>query len=193
MASETTFDHWKVFFSWGKVRKRALTQNSLVARFSNFLWWLVSNLPKNGTNLRPGEFFWVFSLLSQCVSDLATWSHLLHGFLCAFSMWRRLTILNLVLEVALFALKTNLVFFLYVVPHFLPCFPVNSHREHCTRGIIFASGHVLPFFAKRTEEARGRWDFCSELLEEAVSWTGFSPIVAIRDSKSSIWKLYWSN
>ena len=106
--------------------------------------------------LDPVNFFWVFSLLSHCVSDLATWSHLLHGFLCAFSMWRRLTILNLVLEVALFALKTNLVFFLYVVPHFLPCFPVNSHREHCTRGIIFASGHVLPFFAKRTEEARGR-------------------------------------
>ena len=27
MASETTFDHWKVVFSQGKVRKRALTQN----------------------------------------------------------------------------------------------------------------------------------------------------------------------
>ena len=33
MASETTFDHWKVVFSWGKVRKRALTQNPLMGRF----------------------------------------------------------------------------------------------------------------------------------------------------------------
>ena len=64
--------------------------------------------------------------------------------------------LELGLEVALFALKINLVFFLYVVPHFLPLFSLNSHREHCTRGIIFASGRVIPFFAKRTGEARGR-------------------------------------
>ena len=33
MASETTFDHWKVVFSWGKVRKRALTQNPLNGGF----------------------------------------------------------------------------------------------------------------------------------------------------------------
>ena len=33
MASETTFDHQKVVFSGGKVRKRALTQNPLVGGF----------------------------------------------------------------------------------------------------------------------------------------------------------------
>ena len=39
MASETTFDHWKVFFSWGKVRKRARTFEALMARFCKFFWW----------------------------------------------------------------------------------------------------------------------------------------------------------
>ena len=33
LVSETTFDHWKVVFSRGKVRKRALTQNSLIGGF----------------------------------------------------------------------------------------------------------------------------------------------------------------
>ena len=33
MASETTFDHWKVFFSWRKVRKRALIFQDGMARF----------------------------------------------------------------------------------------------------------------------------------------------------------------
>ena len=35
LASETTFDHWKVIFSRGKVRKRALTFLALKARFLN--------------------------------------------------------------------------------------------------------------------------------------------------------------
>ena len=33
MASETTFDHWKVVFSWGKVRKRALLDLHFLNRF----------------------------------------------------------------------------------------------------------------------------------------------------------------
>ena len=59
-------------------------------------------------------------------------------------------------NIALFALKINLVFFSLWSLISLPCFPVSSHREHCNRGIIFASGRVIPFFAKRTGEARGR-------------------------------------
>ena len=79
-----------------------------------------------------------------------------HGFLCAFSMWRRLTILYLVLKSHSLHLKSvSCSFCMWSLISF-PCFPVNSHREHCTRGIIFASGRVLPFFAKRTEEASKR-------------------------------------
>ena len=33
MASETTIDHWKVVFSWGKVRKTRFSQNPLNSRF----------------------------------------------------------------------------------------------------------------------------------------------------------------
>ena len=36
MASETTFDHWKVFFSRGKARKRALTRDFNRLRISEF-------------------------------------------------------------------------------------------------------------------------------------------------------------
>ena len=59
-------------------------------------------------------------------------------------------------NIALFALKINLVFFSLWSLISLPCFPINSHREHCTRGIIFVSGRVIPFFAKRTGDSRGR-------------------------------------
>ena len=109
-----------------------------------------------------------WSLIGATTTNWQKTSHSLHlkSISCFFFMWSLISLL---------------------------CFPENSHREHCTRDIIFVSGRVIPFFAKRTGEARGRWDFSSELLEGAVSWTGFSPIVAIRDSKSSIWKLYWSN
>ena len=33
MASENTFDHWKVVFSWGKMRKSRFSQNPLNSRF----------------------------------------------------------------------------------------------------------------------------------------------------------------
>ena len=36
MASETTFVHWRVVFSWGNARKRALTQNPLIGGFWSF-------------------------------------------------------------------------------------------------------------------------------------------------------------
>ena len=74
--------------------------------------------------------WWAF----KSPSDLATWSHLLHGFLCAFSMWRRLTILYLVLKSHSLHLKSvSCSFCMWSLISF-PCFPVNSHREHCTRG-----------------------------------------------------------
>ena len=57
MASETTFDHWKVFFSWGKVRKRALNQKAPVPDVQIFFGDSWGNFPKNGTNPRPGQFF----------------------------------------------------------------------------------------------------------------------------------------
>ena len=36
MASETTFDPWKVVFSWGKMRKTRFSQKPLNFRFSSF-------------------------------------------------------------------------------------------------------------------------------------------------------------
>ena len=36
MASETTFDNWKVVFWWGKARKTRFSQNPLNSRFSFF-------------------------------------------------------------------------------------------------------------------------------------------------------------
>ena len=74
------------------------------------------------------------------------------------------------------------------------CAHFRSWNAQNKSGVLSVAAYKMvdsQVITKRTEEARGRWDFSSELLEGAVSWTGFSPIVAIRDSKSSIWKLYW--
>ena len=40
MASETTFGHWKVVFSWGKGRKMTFSQNPLIARFWASGFWM---------------------------------------------------------------------------------------------------------------------------------------------------------
>ena len=50
----------KVFFSWGKVRKRALNQKAPVPDVQIFFGDSWGNFPKNGTNPRPGQFFWGF-------------------------------------------------------------------------------------------------------------------------------------
>ena len=40
MASETTFGHWKVVFSWGKGRKMTFSQNPLISRFWASGFWM---------------------------------------------------------------------------------------------------------------------------------------------------------
>ena len=40
MASETTFGHWKVVFSWGKGRKMTFSQNPLSSRFWASGFWM---------------------------------------------------------------------------------------------------------------------------------------------------------
>ena len=40
MASETTFGHWKVVFSWGKGRKMTFSQNPLKTRFWASGFWM---------------------------------------------------------------------------------------------------------------------------------------------------------
>ena len=49
MASDTTFDHWKVVFSWGKVRKGDRTQKPFMGQFRSFgififLWTKINKI-----------------------------------------------------------------------------------------------------------------------------------------------------
>ena len=60
MASETTFDHWKVVFSWGKVRKTRFSQKPLNSRFSLFGFFIVWILKDEG-----GEFDVKWKILAQ--------------------------------------------------------------------------------------------------------------------------------
>ena len=77
IASETNFDHWKVVFSWGKVRKTQFSQNSPVALFSIFCGDLWGNLTKKkGTILDPVIYLGFFSLLGSNGSTLSTMSTL---------------------------------------------------------------------------------------------------------------------
>ena len=52
MASDITFDHWKVVFSWGKVRKSGFSQNPLNPRFwaLGFLIYILSSANFNKKN-----------------------------------------------------------------------------------------------------------------------------------------------
>ena len=72
MASETTFDHWKVFFSWGKVRKRALTQNPLMGGFWSlgiqfYLHFCARKSKKNTME----HFFLLMYVLPRCEMEVA--------------------------------------------------------------------------------------------------------------------------
>ena len=69
MASEPTFDPWKVEFSWGKVSKRALAFESLWSAFQNLHFWnphiKSDNLAKTESlpifveqKLSPGPMWW---------------------------------------------------------------------------------------------------------------------------------------
>ena len=65
MASETTFDHRKVVFSWGKVRKMPFSQNPLMARF-----WSLGILFINHFCARKSKNLpWLISFLLMHVQD----------------------------------------------------------------------------------------------------------------------------
>ena len=59
MASETTFGHWKVVFSWGKGRKMTFSQNLLIARFWASGFWM-SIL--SSANFKKDPPWYIFSL-----------------------------------------------------------------------------------------------------------------------------------
>ena len=62
MASETTFDHWKVVFSWGKMRKSRFSQNPLNARFWAFGFLIYTSSSANLKKIHLDT-----SLLSHCM------------------------------------------------------------------------------------------------------------------------------
>ena len=59
MASETTFDHWKVVFSWGKMRKSRFSQNPLNARFWAFGFLIYTSSSANFKKNPPWYIFFV--------------------------------------------------------------------------------------------------------------------------------------
>ena len=59
MASETTFGHWKVVFSWGKGRKMTFSQNPLKTRFwASGFWMSISS----SANFKKDPPWYIFSL-----------------------------------------------------------------------------------------------------------------------------------
>ena len=60
MASETTFDHWKVVFSWGKMRKSQFSQNPLTSRFWAFGFLIYTSSSTNfKKKIHRDTFFFV--------------------------------------------------------------------------------------------------------------------------------------
>ena len=59
MASETTFDHWKVVFSWGKMRKSRFSQNPLNPRFWAFGFSIYTSSSSNFKKDPPRNIFFV--------------------------------------------------------------------------------------------------------------------------------------
>ena len=57
MASETTFDHWKVVFSWGKMRKSRFSQNPLTSRFWAFGFSIYTSSSANFKKDPPWNIF----------------------------------------------------------------------------------------------------------------------------------------
>ena len=73
MASETTFDHWKVVFSWGKVRKRALTFGGHCFRFWDLHFWNRHAISEHWAWKKNDGYF--FDLTGpQYPSSLRRWS-----------------------------------------------------------------------------------------------------------------------
>ena len=59
MASETTFGHWKVVFSWGKGRKMTFSQNPLKTRFWASGFWMSILSSANFKKDPPRNIFFV--------------------------------------------------------------------------------------------------------------------------------------
>ena len=59
MASETTFDHWKVVFSWGKMRKSQFSQNPLTSRFWAFGFSIYTSSSANFKKDPPWNIFFL--------------------------------------------------------------------------------------------------------------------------------------
>ena len=66
MASETTFDYWQVFFSCGKVRKRALTFKALAPYFKTYIFGIVLQFPTIWLEKNDGYFFDLTGLQDPC-------------------------------------------------------------------------------------------------------------------------------
>ena len=59
MASENTFDHWKVVFSWGKMRKSRFSQNPLNPQFWAFGFSMYTS---SSANFKKDPPWYIFSL-----------------------------------------------------------------------------------------------------------------------------------
>ena len=82
MASETTFDHWKVVFSWGKMRKSRFSQNPLNSRFWA-LGFLIYTLSCANFKKDPPWYIFFLSLLVPDTSGhfSKTWPKLVRSLL----------------------------------------------------------------------------------------------------------------
>jgi len=69
MASETTFGHWKVVFSWGKGRKMTFSQNLLIARFWASGFWMSILSSANFRGDPPWKIFFL-SVHAPATSEL---------------------------------------------------------------------------------------------------------------------------
>ena len=79
MASETTFDHWKVVFSWGKMRKSRFSQNPLNARFWAFGFSIYTSSSANFKKDPPWNIFFSLTACSCHLCETGAYSvHTIH-------------------------------------------------------------------------------------------------------------------
>ena len=79
MASETTFDHWKVVFSWGKMRKSRFSQNPLNTRFWAFGFWIYTSSSANFKKIHHDTFVLSHSMFLPLVpSQLSLMIQVMH-------------------------------------------------------------------------------------------------------------------
>ena len=69
MASETTFGHWKVVFSWGKGRKMTFSQNPLNSRFWASGFWM-SILSSANFKKDPPWYIFFLSVHAPATSEI---------------------------------------------------------------------------------------------------------------------------